>query len=172
MQRARSRTPVTAGSDGRISSMYSLRLATLAERASVVSRTRALNALEQIEIDDAKLAAATERLLSDASLGQVWFIERGGIAIGHAVVTYGFDLEFGGRDCFLTELLVDSDERGRGAGAAALGLLETELRQRDVRALHLGVLPENPARRLYERSGFVASPRVLMTRVFLLAPAQ
>jgi len=99
-------------------------------------------------------------------LGQVWLIERDGIAIGHAVVTYGYDLEFGGRDSFLTELWVDPQARGAGAGAAALRLLETELRQRDVHALHLGVLPDNPARRLYERSGFMTSPRVLMTRVF------
>jgi hypothetical protein len=27
------------------------------------------------------------------------------------------------------------------------------------------VLPDNPARRLYERCGFVTSPRVFMTRV-------
>jgi ribosomal protein S18 acetylase RimI-like enzyme len=131
----------------------------------VIARTRALNAVEQIEIDDDVLAAAVLRLLSDASLGQVWLIERDGAAIGHAVITYGFDLEFGGRDSFLTELWVDPDSRGGGAATEALRLLETELRRRDVRALHLGVLPGNPARRLYERSGFVVSPRLLMTRV-------
>src|SRR5262249_40133525 len=112
------------------------------------------------------LVAATGRLLSDANLGHVWLIERDGAAIGQAIVTYGFDLEFGGRDSFLTELWVDPDARGHGAATAALRLLEAELRRRDVRALHLGVLPDNPARRLYERSGFVASPRVFMTRDF------
>jgi len=146
--------------------MYALRPATVTDLDTVVARTRALNVVEGIEIDDEKLAAATHRLLSDAGLGQVWLIERDGIAIGHAVVTYGYDLEFGGRDSFLTELWVDPQARGAGAGAAALRLLETELRQRDVHALHLGVLPDNPARRLYERSGFMTSPRVLMTRVF------
>jgi ribosomal protein S18 acetylase RimI-like enzyme len=149
-----------------VAAMYALRLATLADLPAVATRTRALNAVEQIEIDDPALVGAISRLLSDASLGQVWLIERDGAAIGQAVVTYGFDLEFGGRDSFLTELWVDPDARGRGAATAALRLIETELRRRDVRALHLGVRPENPARRLYERSGFVASPRVVMTRVF------
>ena len=145
--------------------MYSLRIATPADLAIVVARTRALNAIERIEIADDALVAATGRLLADASLGEVWLIERDGSAIGHAVVTYGFDLEFGGRDSFLTELWVDPEARGHGAATTALRLLDTELRRRDIRALHLGVLPDNPARRLYERSGFVASPRVFMTRV-------
>ena len=146
--------------------MYSLRMAAPADLAMVVARTRALNAVEHIVIDDGALADATSRLLSDSSLGAVWLIERDHTVIGHAVVTYGFDLEFGGRDSILTELWIDPESRGLGAGTAALRLLETELRRHDVRALHLGVLPDNPARRLYERSGFVASPRILMTRVF------
>jgi GNAT superfamily N-acetyltransferase len=145
--------------------MYSLRVAVSADLSTVLERTRALNAAEQIVVDEASLVTATERLLSDPSLGCIWLVELDGRAIGHAVVTYGFDLEFAGRDSFLTELFIDPEERGRGAGAAALHLLERELRARDVRALHLGVLPENPARRLYERSGFVASPRVFMTKV-------
>jgi ribosomal protein S18 acetylase RimI-like enzyme len=145
--------------------MYSLRFATPADMSMVVARTRALNAVEQIEIGDDALVEATRRLLSDASLGLVWLIEHDSAAIGQAVVTYGFDLEFGGRDSFLTELWIDPDARGRGAATAALQLLEAELRRRDIRALHLGVRPDNPARRLYERSGFVASPRILMTRV-------
>jgi len=145
--------------------MYSLRLAEIADVDSVIARTRALNVVEGIVIDDDRLATATSSLLSDASLGGVWLIERDGVAVGHAVVTYGFDLEFGGRDSFLTELWVDPEARGAGAATAALPLLEAELRQRNVHALHLGVLPDNPARRLYERSGFVASPRVFMTRV-------
>src|SRR5690349_10074219 len=99
--------------------MYALRLATTADLPAVLARTRALNVIEQIEIAEPALVAATTRLLSDASLGHVWLIERDGAAIGHAVVTYGFDLEFGGRDSFLTELWIDPPERGRGAATAA-----------------------------------------------------
>jgi ribosomal protein S18 acetylase RimI-like enzyme len=33
-----------------------------------------------------------------------------------------------------------------------------------VHALHLQVRPDNPALRLYQRSGFVASARIVMTR--------
>jgi GNAT superfamily N-acetyltransferase len=150
--------------------MYSLRPATLADLSVVVARTRALNAVEHIEIADDGLAAAAARLLADPTLGHVWLVEHEGRVIGHAVVTYGFDLEFGGRDAFLTELWVDPEARGRGAATLALQLLGDLLGRHDIRALHLGVLPDNPARRLYERSGFVASPRIVMTRVLRPRP--
>jgi ribosomal protein S18 acetylase RimI-like enzyme len=84
--------------------------------------------------------------------------------IGYAMVTFGYDLEFAGRDAYLTELWIDPPARGSGAGGAALALLDPELRTHGVHALHLQVRPDNPALRLYLRSGFVASPRIVMTR--------
>jgi len=147
--------------------VFALRSATLDDLPTVLPRTRELNAHEGIAIDAAALESALERLLRDPGLGGVWLIERDDrdrAAIGYAIVTFGYDLEFGGRDAFLTELWVDPDARGRGAGSAALQLLGPELRALGVRALHLQVRPENPALRLYQRRGFVASPRVTMTR--------
>jgi ribosomal protein S18 acetylase RimI-like enzyme len=144
--------------------VFALRAATVDDLATLLPRTRDLNAHEGIAIDAPSLEAALERLLRDPSLGGVWLIERERAAIGYAIVTFGYDLEFGGRDAYLTELWVDPDERGRGAGGAALQLLGPELRALGVRALHLQVRPENAALRLYQRIGFVASPRVTMTR--------
>jgi ribosomal protein S18 acetylase RimI-like enzyme len=144
--------------------VFTLRLATLDDRTQLVPRTLALNAHEGIALDPAGLEVALDGLLRDPALGGAWLIERDGTAIGFAIVTFGYDLEFGGRDAFLTELWVDAPARGCGAGAAALRLLGPELRARGVHALHLGVRPENPAIRLYERCGFVAVPRVLMTQ--------
>jgi ribosomal protein S18 acetylase RimI-like enzyme len=148
--------------------MVQLRQATPDDFSEILPRTRALNAHEGIEIAEPVLEAALRRLLADRGLGGCWLIERGGAAIGHAIghaiVTFGYDLEYGGRDAYLTELWIDPEARGRGAGAAALALLDGELRALEVRALHLGVRPENPAVRLYERAGFEASPRLFMTR--------
>ena len=144
--------------------MLRLRPATPDDLAELLPRTRALNAHEGIAIDPAVLEAALDRLLRDPGLGGAWLIERDGAAIGYAIATFGYDLEFGGRDAVLTELWIDPPARGGGAGGAALALLGPELRERGVGALHLQVRPDNPARRLYQRSGFVASPRVVMTR--------
>jgi ribosomal protein S18 acetylase RimI-like enzyme len=141
-----------------------LRTAALADLELVLPRTLALNAQEGIEVGLPELRAALARLLGDRSLGGVWIVEDAGAPIGHAIVTFGYDLEFAGRDAWLTELWIDDGARGRGAGAQVLALLDRELRARDVVAYHLQVRSENPALRLYERHGFARVPRVVLSR--------
>jgi len=141
-----------------------LRLATAEDFAEVLPRTRALNDHEGIDVTDAVLEAALRRLLGDGTLGGVWLVERDAHVIGYALVAFAYDLEFGGRDAWLTELWIDDAARGSGAGRAVIEALGGELRARDIRALHLQVRPENPAKRLYARAGFVTSPRQIMTR--------
>ena len=143
--------------------MLRLRRATLADLPAVLPRTRALNAHEGIVIAPDLLETALHTLLSEPAHGGAWLIEAPA-TIGYAIVTFGYDLEFAGRDAWLTELWIDDDSRNTGAGAAALALLDAELRPLGVRALHLQVRPENPALRLYERAGFEKSPRLVLTR--------
>jgi ribosomal protein S18 acetylase RimI-like enzyme len=142
-----------------------LRVATLADLEELVPRTHALNQHEGIEISSERLRAALRTLLESPGLGGVWSIERDGRTIGYAIATYGFDLEFDGRDAHLTELWVDPPYRGSGAAERALELLAAELAARGVNALHLQVRLDNPALRLYERQGFALSNRRIMTRV-------
>ncbi len=144
--------------------MIALRSATPTDFEAVFPRTRALNDHENIEISDERLEAGLRALLGNPGFGGVWLVMRDAETIGYAIVTYGFDLEFGGREGWLTELWIDADQRTQGAGAAVLEALVPELAQRDVKAVHLQVRANNPAMRLYERSGFVASPRTVMTR--------
>jgi ribosomal protein S18 acetylase RimI-like enzyme len=141
-----------------------IRAATVADLALVLPRTRALNDHEGIAVTEAALEGALRRLLGDPSLGGVWLVERDGAPIGYAIVTFGYDLEFAGRDAWLTEIWIDESARGNGAGSAALAALEPELRALGVRALHLQVRPDNPAVRVYERAGFATVPRTIMTR--------
>jgi ribosomal protein S18 acetylase RimI-like enzyme len=54
---------------------------------------------------------------------------------------------------------VVADARGEGIGRALLDALIAEARSRQVRALSLSVEPDNPARLLYERVGFVVVGR-------------
>lgn len=144
--------------------MFTLRAATLDDFDAVLPRSRALNAHEGIEVAIEPFSAALRRLLGDAALGVVWLVLRDGVPVGYAIATFGYDLEFAGRDAYVTELWIDPEQRGRGAGAAALDLIADDLRARSVAAVHLQVRPDNPAFRLYERTGFVASPRRVMTR--------
>lgn len=145
--------------------MIELRLATVDDLEELLPRTRALNDHEGIEISDERLRAALSTLLTSPEQGAVFSIVRDGESIGYAIATYGYDLEFDGRDAHLTEFWVDPQHRGSGSASAALELLASELAARGVNALHLQVRLDNPALRLYERQGFRLSSRRIMTRI-------
>ncbi len=142
-----------------------LRPGTLEDLDDLLPRTRALNVHEGIDTSEERLRAALCTLLGSPDLGGVWVNGREGQTVSYAIVTYGFDLEFDGRDAHLTELWIDPSHRGSGSAASALELLMPELIARGVNAVHLQVRPDNPALRLYERQGFAVSPRRIMTRI-------
>ena len=98
---------------------------------------------------------ALGELLAAPALGTVWLVEDGPVAIGYAVLAYGFSLELGGRDAILDELYVREAYRARGVGRAALAVVEKECRARGVRALHVEV-DESDARAqgFYAGAGF------------------
>ena len=86
----------------------------------------------------------------------------------YVVVTYGYDLEWAGRDAFVTELFVAAPARRRGVAARLLREAEANARRNGTRALHLVVRPVNEAAMaLYRHAGFDVIPRVLMTKVLV-----
>lgn len=125
------------------------------------------NAGEGIAWKPAAVAAAFDRLCRDPSLGfaLVARADRAATVLAYVVVTYNYDLEFAGRDAFVTELFVAPEARRAGVGASLLMAAETEARRHDARALHLLVAPGNHAAEgLYRKAGYAASPRVMMTK--------
>jgi GNAT superfamily N-acetyltransferase len=99
-------------------------------------------------------------LIADANLGRL-FITDG----AYLVITFGFSLEFGGRDAFVDELYVADEARGQGLGTLALEVAEAACREAGIHALHLEVEHVNArARALYERTGYQAHDRHLMTK--------
>lgn len=84
---------------------------------------------------------------------------------GYFVLTWGFDLEWNGRDAVLTELYLSPSARGRGLGDVVMDRAEAMARGEGARALHLLVRHENaPARRLYEKRGFIHPGRLFLTK--------
>jgi GNAT superfamily N-acetyltransferase len=63
-----------------------------------------------------------------------------------------------GRDLALIEISLLPEWRGRGIGAALLEQLQQEVGAGLRDRVSLQVTPENPARRLYQRMGFVERP--------------
>ena len=126
---------------------------------------RALCEHDGTPFDERSVAGALAQVVADERLGRVWLIESGGEAAGYIVLTFGFSLEFGGRDAFVDELYVRAEFRGRGLGRRAIELAEQACRERGVRALHLEVERANArAQELYRRSGFRDHDRYLMTK--------
>lgn len=144
--------------------MIQIRTATIADADALLPMIRGLFGDESIAWDETRTRAALVKLLGDASLGRVTIAHDGAAACGYAIVTWGFDLEFGGHDAFLTEIWVEHEHRSKGLGTRLLGAVEVAAREAGAGAIHLQVRPENPAQRLYRRSGFGASPRLFLSR--------
>jgi len=131
----------------------------------------AFNQVEGIVWRPGSMIPALRRVLRESELGLILVArDRASRAVvGYCLATFGYDLEFAGRDAFITELFVESSARGRGYGQALLDSMVESLRQHDTKAVHLMVRPENErARSLYEGRGFDVSPRLMMTK--LLTP--
>jgi GNAT superfamily N-acetyltransferase len=127
---------------------------------------QAFQASERIPFDLESARRNLGRLLDDPQLGEVLLAEIEARPIGYAIITFGYDLEFGGMDGYLTDLFLIERERGRGTGGWLLGEAERAARDAGVQALHLMVAPQNQrAHHLYHRAGFQVSPRLFLTKL-------
>jgi ribosomal protein S18 acetylase RimI-like enzyme len=142
-----------------------IRLATAEDAERLLPMMADFNALEGIEWSRENVRPALERLLRSPELGLAGLVHRAGETLGYFLLTWGFDLEWAGRDAFLTELYLLPEARANRAGSDALPLIEALAREHGARALHLMVRPENePAVRLYARAGYRSPPRVFLSR--------
>jgi ribosomal protein S18 acetylase RimI-like enzyme len=109
--------------------------------------------------------AALRGLLAAPDRGLVWVIEQDGEAAGYLVLTWGYSLEFHGRDAFIDELYVAPRYRGAGLGRQAVEYAEEACRAYGAGAMHLEVEIDNErAHTLYRRSGFAERGLRLMTK--------
>jgi ribosomal protein S18 acetylase RimI-like enzyme len=123
------------------------------------------NRSEGIDWDPRAGERDLRRLLDEPRRGRVPIILVDGEPAGYAVITYGYDLEYGGDEAFLTEFHLEQNVRGRGVGRCALETLLDDLRRNHYGALHLQVRPENiAAQRLYQACGFENTTRMFFTR--------
>ena len=128
----------------------------------------AFNHHEHIPWQPGPMTAALERLITDPSLGiaRVAYDPAHAVVVGYGLATFGYDLEFAGRDAFITEIFVAPELRGQRIGRLLLDALGSGVKAAGARAVHLMVRPENTeARTLYEARGFRDVQRLVMTRV-------
>jgi GNAT superfamily N-acetyltransferase len=142
-----------------------VRVAGLSDTETVLEMMEAFNAFERIPWDRSSGEPALRTLLADPGLGLVGLVEGTPPVLGYFIVTWGFDLEWNGRDAILTELFLNADARGRGMGKLVLARAEAMAAAYGAHALHLMVRHENePARRLYASAGYTSPPRLFLTK--------
>lgn len=104
-------------------------------------------------------------LMAMPHYGRIWLIEQDNHAIGYAVITLGYSLEYHGVDAFVDEIFVLASHRGQGIGTQTFAFLEDECRKLGVKALHLEVMPENArAYALYRALGYEDLHRIAMNK--------
>ena len=143
----------------------SFRLAQPGDAELLLGLMRQLYALDGYPFEEGTARAALEGLVRDTRLGRVWVIGSGAEPIGYLVLTFGYSLEFGGRDAFVDELFVAAGHRHRGVGTRAIEFAAEQCRALGVHALHLEVEHANTvAQALYRKVGFEDHDRYLLTR--------
>jgi GNAT superfamily N-acetyltransferase len=130
---------------------------------SLLKLTTAYYRFDKIPYDLPSLRRGLETLLRNPSQGQAWLMETHHKPVGYALLTYNFDLEYGGIEGMLTDLYVEKKYRNRGVGSLALYELEDFCRERGIRTIELQVLHRNKAAEtFYRQAGFRILPRKVM----------
>ena len=93
-----------------------LRPATPHDVPALLREMEPFNAGERIPWRPTTIEEALRHLLDHPELGLVLVAIDAGRLLGYTVLTYGYDLEWAGRDGFVTELWVVAEARGRGLG--------------------------------------------------------
>ncbi|HLL16459.1 MAG TPA: GNAT family N-acetyltransferase [Pyrinomonadaceae bacterium] len=140
-------------------------LARASDADELVELMREFYAFEHLAFDEGAARGALRQILGDGRFGVIHLIRMGAEAAGYLVVTFGFSLEFRGRDAFVDELYLRENFRGRGIGRASIEFAAELCRGEGIAALHLEVERANTrAQALYRRAGFRDHDRYLLTK--------
>src|SRR5262249_38158368 len=77
-------------------------------------------------------AAALRQLVTMPALGRAWIVRDQGRAVGYAILTFNFDVEFGGFEGILTDLYLRPGYRGGGFGRRLVDVASGYCRSRGV----------------------------------------
>src|SRR5689334_1239067 len=102
-------------------------------------------AIDQYPFEEQIAHVALTDMLRDPSLGRVWLIYNRDEAIGYIVITFGYSLEYHGRDAFIDELFIEASYRHQGVGTKTIQFALEACRELGIHALHLEVERTNTA---------------------------
>jgi GNAT superfamily N-acetyltransferase len=169
--------------------MPSFRFAEREDVAALLPLMRDFYEYERLAFDIARTERMLNELIADERLGRVILFEDagaghgtagaaqgeaqdtaetsgvpGGALVGYMVLTFGYSLEFGGRDALIDEFYVVPSARGTGIGTRAVAHAVEICRAVGVRNMHLEADYFNSrVHDFYKRLGFRDHERHLMT---------
>ncbi|MEO1146880.1 MAG: GNAT family N-acetyltransferase [Cyanobacteria bacterium J06638_22] len=122
-------------------------------------------AYEALPFDEQAARSALQLILGNDAYGCVYVIRIDEAIAGYLAITFGFSLEYGGRDAFLDEIYLRAAYRRRGIGSRSLQFAEAVCREQGVKALHLEAERQNTsAQAFYRKAEFVDHDRILFTK--------
>ncbi|MGH8012374.1 MAG: GNAT family N-acetyltransferase, partial [Candidatus Binataceae bacterium] len=93
--------------------------ARLSDMAQLLELIKAYYRFDHITFNAKSVREALRELLRDCSLGIVWIMRDAEKAVGYIVLTFNYDLEFGGLEGLITDLFIRSEYRSHGLGRRA-----------------------------------------------------
>ncbi len=116
---------------------------------------RAYYAYDGHEFVEGHVRQTLTDFLTHPEYGRAYLIADGDTWVGYFILTFGYSLEFGGRDAFIDEIYLSESHRGQGVGRQTIGFILEQAREIGLKAVHLEVLPQNTkAHRFYLQVGF------------------
>lgn len=143
----------------------SFRLAADADADLLLTMMREYYVYDGHAFDEHRARVALLKFLREPSFGRAWLVCEQEVAVGYVVLTFGYSLEYLGRDAFIDELYLRDSHRGRGWGRKALDFVEEQARANEIRSIHLEVVRQNDtAKEVYRRAGYADHDHFLMTK--------
>jgi GNAT superfamily N-acetyltransferase len=121
--------------------------------------------LDGIRFRAREMKRSLEALLRDPSIGRAWLVRLDREDVGYVILTFGYDLEFGGRQATVTDLFIVDSYRRLGLGSKTLRFVEATCRELFLEALELQVERKNvAAQTFYRKLGFEPHDRIPLSK--------
>ena len=120
---------------------------------------------DHIPYHETQVKSGLWTLLETGEYGSAYFVSLGTETIGYFILTYAFDIEFGGRHAVLTDLFFSEAARRTGAGTKTLRFIEALCVNENINSLLLQVESDNhEAQRFYKKSGIETLSRHILVK--------
>lgn len=134
------------------------------DRHLLLILTKEFYQIEHLTYNVEVLNKCFDEIFTNDNLAIIWIIYVDGEPAGYVVLTFGYSLEFHGRDALIDEFYIRENYRNQGIGKQTLEFVQKNCQALGIKAVHLEVYHENNrAKSIYQKAGFVTHDRYFMT---------